>query len=390
MGRFRAFALRWIAPVLCLAMISAAGCAGTSWAATPGSAAGNGANADAGASSDDRDASNSAAIVNYFTWRRNAFAHLLTVGSRISAAAGPECPGVAANPGFAIEQAEQYAPEIRPLLGFAPGDMRPRILAVGPGTAAAAAGLAAGDILALWPADQSQTRRDHAFDGVDNAITAIETRLTKTAPVSGAAPPYGAPPVMILPVVHGEQVISVIVNSGPGCGGWFDVQRSDAINAASTERWIQPTDSLLNKLVNDDAGLAFLIGHEMGHRVMRLDARRNGTPAERRGKWSDCGERCEENADRLGMTFAIRAGYDPWSGLSFMRHTAAARGVMGWLDGTREVLSARIACLDRSLSWLQKNDKRAAVKAGDMQVPDCDALPAASSAAPSLGAPRSR
>jgi hypothetical protein len=312
-----------------------------------------------------------AKVANYFAWRRAAFTRLLAVGGQVSAAAGRECAGVGASPGFAIEQAEQYTPESAALLGFAAGDLRPRILAVGAGTPAAAAGLAAGDVLALWPEDMSQTRHRPAFDGVENAITAIEDRMTTPAGATAAA----ALPRITLPVVRDGRVVQVTVTPGPGCGGWFDIQRSNSANAGSTERWIQPTDTLLNRIGDNNAALAFLLGHEMGHRALRLDARRNGTPAERRGKRPDCGERCEEQADRLGLTFAMRAGYDPQAALAFMRQLAGGRGAFGWLDGSREILSTRIDCMATALDWMQRAGRLAAVAGGEGQVADCRALP---------------
>ena len=312
-----------------------------------------------------------AKIANYFAWRRGAFAQMLAVGSQVSAAAARECPGVTASPGFAIEQAEQYTPEDAALLGFAAGDMRPRILAVGPGTPAQAAGLAAGDVLALWPANMSQTRHRPAFDGVENAITAIETRMSGP---SGAGP-GGALPAIVVPVMRAGREVSVVVAPGPGCGGWFDILRSNSANAGSTDRWIQLTDTVIDRLGENKAALAFLLGHEMGHRAMRLDARRNGTPDERRGKWTDCPERCEEQADRLGLTFAMRAGYDPQAALDFMRQLAAGRGLLGWMDGSREILSARIDCIAAAIDWMRRAGRMDAVAGGEGQAADCRDLP---------------
>jgi predicted Zn-dependent protease len=58
----------------------------------------------------------------------------------------------------------------------------------------------------------------------------------------------------------------------------------------------------VRQLAQDDDGLAFVVAHEMGHRVLRS-----------RAAWRDarCGDACEEEADRLGLLYLEKAGFNP-------------------------------------------------------------------------------
>jgi len=259
----------------------------------------------------------------YFSWRRQQFARLNQVGHRISVAAASDCPGATASLGFAIDHPGQYLAADRPKLGFGTTDQLARISAISPESPAARAGLHIGDRLVLAAAPPSQLPPTPTFAGVEAAITAIDA-----LPVS----PNGT---ITLHIERDGTVQMLGITPSPGCGGWFDLRQSNRANASSTRRWIQLTDRMIGDLTDDDA-LAFIIGHEMAHRAMRL------VP----GHIHDsCKQACEDQADRLSLAIMARAGFNPHAALTALAKLAGSDHWLDIVDGRRTQIATRMAKL---------------------------------------------
>ena len=258
----------------------------------------------------------------YFAQRRQAMLRLVTIGHAISVAAAHDCPGDIAAPGFLFDSPTQYTLDEREPAGLSPTDSRPRIIAVAPASPAARAGLAAGDLLALWPATPPPPTAP-GFAANQTAVTAIEQARRQT--------PAG--PVWHLPVSSGGADRTLEFASEPGCGGWFGIMANRHLRASSDFRWIEVSDGLIDRLAGDDDALAFVIAHEMAHRAMRRAGPRDAA----------CDQACEQRADAMALTLVARAGYDPHHALAVL--ALRASGWLSWLDGSKARLRAIAAML---------------------------------------------
>jgi len=99
------------------------------------------------------------------------------------------------------------------------------------------------------------------------------------------------------------------------CVGWIKVSGSPIFNAYSKRGNITLNRGLVDAL-NDDE-LAFVIGHEMAHAILG-----HNTPGHLGGVAA------ELEADRYGVRFAMRAGYDPEAAVSVIK-----KGTLTWLLG---------------------------------------------------------
>jgi len=113
----------------------------------------------------------------------------------------------------------------------------------------------------------------------------------------------------------------------------FVVVDSNAVNAFVTHRDEVGVNSGMFKLTIDDAGLAVVVGHEMAHAAKRAQGkRRPGISKEKRKNAEVDFVRRHENemeADRMGMYYMAKAGYDPHAAIQFWMRAVlycAARG----------------------------------------------------------------
>ena len=117
----------------------------------------------------------------------------------------------------------------------------------------------------------------------------------------------------------------LLAAAGIGRTGWhFRVLDTPEANAyVLADREIVITRGML-ALVNDEAGLAVVLGHEIGHALAghRTSLR---SPASRRA--------AELEADRIGMATVSAAGYDPAAQVDVLRTLLAAQVLAATLDG---------------------------------------------------------
>lgn len=233
---------------------------------------------------------------------------VLDVGYRVSRALAASCP-LSYSYGFAIEHRAMYAPDAAAAMGFAPDSPYPRVFGVAPGSSAETGGLRAGDVIV------AAGQRDLAVKG--SGFAPVEAAIDRIEDAAGDGR-------LTLKVWRDATARTVTFSLAPGCGGWFDVKPSGSPDAVSNLRWIQPTDALLREAPRDD-DLAFVLGHEMGHRILRIRARH----ANRKVSRQDCGGDCEIFADSVGVAVLPCLGYDPARAFEVLRRIHRRRDVVG-------------------------------------------------------------
>jgi hypothetical protein len=170
------------------------------------------------------------------------------------------------------------------LVGFSDGAPLPRILAVADSSPAADAGLAREDAIRLigaLPAPHPAT---------DGGLAAVEITIKMIAEQDRNGH-------LALQLERNGEIRSIALSLDPGCDVWLDLTRSDKVSARSRGSWIQLSEATIARLPNDGE-LAFVLGHELGHIVLRRRGERAGRDVERR-------------VDDLALGWMREAGYAP-------------------------------------------------------------------------------
>lgn len=244
-----------------------------------------------------------------FALLRAADLRLATIGHRLAVANRALCRDLAPRPGWAIHAIDQYAPATRDAARAVFGFPSPvSVEAVVPGGAAARAGLAAGDgVLAIADAPVPSAGAGTSSATRDRALAMI------------AAQPAAVP--LRLTIRRGDRTFAVTLPAAPGCRVAFDLADEDEeafsdggsvrIGAGYMARW-------------DDAAIAVLVAHELGHVILRHRARLTaagvtvGAAAEF-GRGRRLNRLAEDEADRLTPHLLRNAGYDPAIAVRFWR-----------------------------------------------------------------------
>lgn len=255
---------------------------------------------------------------------REQMVRLADVGYRLSGAALSLCPVDAARTGLLIDYAGAYPkadrPAISQMLGLS--DL-PQIAAVVPGSAAAEAGLRAGDdIVSL---DGTAATALAAGDG-DPALLAdkIEERLAGTARNT---------PVALVVRRAGAQV-SVTMHPDRGCSARFIIDTGKGMSGFSDPDNVGLGYDLVQFTRTDDE-LALIAGHELAHVVNRDATVKSGLS--QRSK--------EDRADVLGASLARCAGYDLDKALAFWPRYKKQDWLRFLRDPTHRSADARIALI---------------------------------------------
>ncbi len=260
--------------------------------------------------------------VRFEDFRVNAVAFRLMIASR------DLCGAKAPASGLLLHSLRDYRKGRRLIGRMFALDQGPGILAVAPDSPAAAAGLMAGDILTAMTGQPAGTL--HLMT-TGEAMAAME-RAMRAGPIRLGVRREGVPREMeLVPVA--------------GCDASVRLVGSQRRNAFADDREVRISTALL-KLIDNDDELAFLMGHELAHIIAR---RRQ--PAEA-GQGPASPAAAELEADKLGLTLAVRAGYDPIAAGGLWNRLAQALGAEAMTDRAHPTPEQRILATTRTASGL--------------------------------------
>jgi Zn-dependent protease with chaperone function len=279
---------------------------------------------------------------------------LVRVGERVLFAGAPLCgTHVVKAAGFALWNAESAgsgrAPLMRAVFGL---DDAVRVRAVGDGAPAAEAGLEVGDTLV-------------AIDGkpVPAGPKAVRAAIAELHRLNQAGRPY------TLTVRRDDGLKALTVAPRPRCDYAYRVAGSTEVNAWTNGSTVMVSRGMM-RFAETDTELAVVFGHELAHNVRRhlTKSRINSVAASTGGTVVDivlgsvgiptfgvfatvgsaAGTRAysktwEREADRVGLYFAARAGYDVDKAQRLWRRLAVAYGGEGQFSSTHPSYAQRIA-----------------------------------------------
>lgn len=241
------------------------------------------------------------------------------VSQRLLEANADLCPTVRLSAGWALHSARQYSEELRPYaerrFGLE-GDL-PGVLAAPEGSAAADAGVRQGDLV-LSAASETLSAGDGAvepeFAGLAANIRRIDAALAAGPTRFGIRRDGGSQEISIQP--------------RRACGYDVQLNPSDELNAHADGRRLFISTALAGFAESDDE-LAIVLGHELAHHVLRHrswnDAGGLGRSVNATAEATGGGPGgAEQQADRVGLYLAARAGYDTKVAPVFWRRFGAS------------------------------------------------------------------
>lgn len=263
------------------------------------------------------------------------------VAQRLSDANADVCPTVRMSAGWALHSARQYSPELRPFaearFGL-DGDL-PGLLAVPPGSAAAAAGLRQGDLIlsanGRW-LSRGDGRREAAFEGLANNMRVLDAAMAK-GPMS-------------LAVRRDGREITLSIAPRRSCGYDVQLNPSDELNARADGRRLFISTALAGFAQTDDE-LALILGHELAHHVLghREWNETGGGGREANAPAVDGEGRSghpERQADRVGLFLAAKAGFDTSVAGPFWRRFGASNWRVRYPQLGHDSAGARAVAVD--------------------------------------------
>lgn len=242
------------------------------------------------------------------------------------------CPAsIAPLAGLRVHTLGQYGKAVRvdakALFGL--GDY-PAILTLSNGSAAAQAGLKAGD----WIVSINGTdlRSGPGYAGVAQFDDALAAAL--------ASPPAN------LVIERDAQRQGISLTGLPGCGSRIELVPGRKLNAAADGTIVQITSGVLEQTRDEDE-LAFVIAHEMAHNILRHRER-----LDRIGRSARNIRATETEADLLGLKLMRAAGYDPIAAARFWARFGKKTGAGIFSDGTHMRTRDRVRMLNEEAAKL--------------------------------------
>lgn len=271
-----------------------------------------------------------------------ADARLVTIGRRLSKGGAGLCGGAVANPGWTIEDAEQFAPPLRTQVRTALklGDY-PTVVAVEPGSGAARAGLHVGDELLTVGAT-----------GVPAPPSPRSTRARQEGIEKDIATALAAGPALVR-VRRDGKALDLQIRPERGCTTEFLIGRGRGLRAASSNGVRVVVSAEIMDFALSDDELALVLAHEMAHNIL---GHNRGGPAQRIAGADRSGARSkdrEREADRWALYLMARAGFDPSVAPGFWRRWGpkASLGILS--DGSHPDWRDRAARAETELARIK-------------------------------------
>lgn len=269
------------------------------------------------------------------------------IGYRLQTAGVGLCADREPVTGLLIHGLAQYAPADRPRMVEAfPNAAAFAVLAVVPGSAAEAAGLAVGDPL---------------FSADGEAFVAGDAGSESFAPVAAAEGMIARAledGVAILQSMAGEERRAFELRGVLGCRSRFQVRVGDPLNAGADGRYVSVTTGLVGFARSDDE-LALILAHELSHNILRHRERLDEQGVARGGMLSAFGSNpgriraTEDEADRLALHLMARAGYDIGVAPAFWDRYGRRTGAGIFSDRTHSSRRVRVAAAEREIALIR-------------------------------------
>lgn len=230
------------------------------------------------------------------------------VGYRLAVANAELCTRTAPLAGWSLHAANLYSPDMRPaaVARFGVSGDLPGVLHVASDSPAERAGVKVGDLILSVGGrmlNAGPDREDAVYEGFAANVAVIDQALSRGATA--------------LRVRRGETELDLTVTPSPGCAYGFQVDPSPEFYASADADRVFISSSL-TVYAADNEELAVVLGHELAHAALNHPAERRGL-----GKLPWRTETREIEADRVGLYFMARAGFDPSRGPVFWRRFGA-------------------------------------------------------------------
>lgn len=263
-----------------------------------------------------------------------------SIGFALATDALPLCQNGVPRSGILVQLASLFDAEIRAdAVALFHLDRGPAITGVVSGSAADRAGVRAGDrLLAINGAEAVDlvppTSRAR-IEGYTALIAWIDAALEK-GPIR-------------LKLERDGRVFEISYAGDSGCPSLFQVTLSRSLNAQADGNTVAISEEIIAYTIDDDE-LAFVIGHELAHNILRHRERLDRDHVER-GVLRSFGRNpaliraTEAEADYYGVYLAARAGYDAQAAARFWARLARRHRLRFLSDHTHPADPQRIAML---------------------------------------------
>ena len=276
---------------------------------------------------------------------RQVDGRMAAIAYRLTTANAPLCRSLAPTPGWAIHSLGQYDPALRDQARASFGFEKPiAVEAVVPGSAAAEAGVRAGD--SIVSADDRPI--GSGAPGKDASSAARDAAVEQIAGLPADRP-------LAVELMREGRTRTVTIPASPGCRSAFEVLLGPGMTASADGRIVQIGVRLFERY-NDDE-VAVVVAHELSHNILRHAARLEAAGV-KRGLLSEVGRNgrlfrlTEDQADLLGAYLLRNAGYDPQIAVRFWHeHGGDVDGGL-FRSRTHPSSSARAKALEAAIATM--------------------------------------
>ncbi|AOW23388.1 peptidase M48 family protein [Sphingomonas melonis TY] len=276
---------------------------------------------------------------------RQVDGRMAAIAYRLTTANAPLCRSLAPTPGWAIHSLGQYDPALRDQARASFGFETPiAVEAVVPGSAAAKAGVRAGDSIVSVdgrPIGSGAPGKDASSAARDAAVEQI-AGLTADRPLA-------------VELMREGRTRTVTIPASPGCRSAFEVLLGPGMTASADGRIVQIGVRFFERYTDDE--VAVVVAHELSHNILRHAARLEAAGV-KRGLLSEVGRNgrlfrlTEDQADLLGAYLLRNAGYDSQIAVRFWReHGGDVDGGL-FRSRTHPSSSARAKALETAIATM--------------------------------------